>query len=65
MDIYAPLQIRIKLLIQMTVVIEDLCGVVILHGKDKESDCSYRTIYTCPFLAKALDKYVGSLYESG
>ena len=26
---------------------------------------SYRTISTCPFLAKALDKYVGSLYESG
>ena len=35
------------------------------HGKDKESDRSYRTISTCPFLAKALDKYVGSLYESG
>ena len=35
------------------------------HGKDRESDRSYRTISTCPFLAKALDKYVGSLYESG
>ena len=35
------------------------------HGKDKESDRSYRTISTCPFLAKALDKYIGSLYESG
>ena len=35
------------------------------HGKDKESDRSYRTISTCPFLAKALDKYVGSLYETG
>ena len=35
------------------------------HGKDHESDRSYRTISTCPFLAKALDKYVGSLYESG
>ena len=35
------------------------------HGKDKESDRSYRTISTCPLLAKALDKYVGSLYESG
>ena len=34
------------------------------HGKDGESDRSYRTISTCPFLAKALDKYVGSLYES-
>ena len=50
--------------------LEDLNSVwaVILHkghGKDKESDRSYRTISTCPFLAKALDKYVGSLYESG
>ena len=35
------------------------------HGKDRESDRSYRTICTCPFLSKALDKYVGSLYESG
>ena len=35
------------------------------HGKDKESDRSYRTISTYPFLAKALDKYVGTLYESG
>ena len=50
--------------------LEDLNSVwaVILHkghGKDKESDRSYRTISTCPLLAKALDKYVGSLYESG
>ena len=35
------------------------------HGKDRESDRSYRTISTCPLLAKALDKFVGSLYESG
>ena len=35
------------------------------HGKDRESDRSYRTISTCPFLAKALDKYIGGLYESG
>ena len=35
------------------------------HGKDRESDRSYRTISTCPLLAKSLDKYVGSLYESG
>ena len=32
------------------------------HGKDKESDRSYRTISTCPILAKALDTYVGHLY---
>ena len=35
------------------------------HGKDRESDRSYRTISTCPFIAKALDKYIGSLYETG
>ena len=32
------------------------------HWKDKESDRSYRTISTCPILAKALDVYVGQLY---
>ena len=35
------------------------------HRKDKESDRSYRTISTCPLLAKALDSYVGSLYQDG
>ena len=35
------------------------------HGKDKESDRSYRTISTCPLLAKALDSYVGELYSGG
>ena len=35
------------------------------HGKDREKDRSYRTISTCPLLAKALDKYVGSLYKTG
>ena len=35
------------------------------HRKDKESDRSYRTISTCPLLAKALDSYVGSLYHDG
>ena len=35
------------------------------HGKDKQSDRSYRTISTCPFIAKALDTYVGSLYRDG
>ena len=32
------------------------------HGKDKESDRSYRTISTCPILAKALDTYIGQLF---
>ena len=35
------------------------------HGKDKESDRSYRTISTCPLLAKALDFYIGELYGDG
>ena len=35
------------------------------HGKPKDSDRSYRTISTCPLISKALDKYVGSLFESG
>ena len=35
------------------------------HNKPKDSDRSYRTISTCPLLSKALDKYIGSLYESG
>ena len=35
------------------------------HGKDKESDRSYRTISTCPLLAKALDCYIGELYSAG
>ena len=35
------------------------------HGKEKESDRSYRTISTCPLLAKALDMYIGSLYSDG
>ena len=35
------------------------------HGKDKESDRSYRTISTCPLLAKALDSYIGELYSDG
>ena len=35
------------------------------HGKDKESERSYRFISTCPFLSKALDSYVGELCESG
>ena len=29
------------------------------HNKDKESDRSYRTISTCPLLAKCLDVYIG------
>ena len=35
------------------------------HGKDRESDRSYRTISTCPLVAKALDRYIGSLYSRG
>jgi hypothetical protein len=35
------------------------------HGKEKESDRSYRTISTCPLIAKALDTYVGQLYGEG
>ena len=35
------------------------------HGKDKESDRSYRTISICPLITKTLDKYIGGLYESG
>ena len=32
------------------------------HKKDKESDRSYRTISTCPLLAKCLDLYIGRMY---
>ena len=32
------------------------------HNKDKESDRSYRTISTCPLLAKCLDLYIGKRY---
>ena len=32
------------------------------HGKLKTSDRSYRTISTCPVLAKALDMYIHDLY---
>ena len=35
------------------------------HKKDRESDRSYRTISTCPLIAKALDFYVGTLYSDG
>ena len=35
------------------------------HGKDRESDRSYRTISTCPLVAKALGSYIGSLYSAG
>ena len=31
------------------------------HSKDKTSDRSYRTISTCPFLAKSLDTYTRHL----
>jgi hypothetical protein len=32
------------------------------HNKDKNSDRSYRTISTCPFLAKSVDYYLRELY---
>ena len=35
------------------------------HGKNRELDRSYRTISTCPILAKALDYYAGMLYSEG
>ena len=35
------------------------------HGKDKQSERSYRTISTCPLISKALYKYVGGLFETG
>ena len=35
------------------------------HGKNRNSDRSYRTISTCPLLAKALDTYIGQLYSDG
>ena len=35
------------------------------HGKNKNSDRSYRTISTCSLLAKALDTYVGQLHGEG
>ena len=33
------------------------------HDKDRSSHRSYRTISTCPFLSKALDCYVSTLYS--
>ena len=33
------------------------------HGKDKHHDKSYRTISTCPFIAKCIDSYVGDLCQ--
>ena len=34
------------------------------HRKDKTSDRSYRTISSCPFLAKSIDYYLRSLYHT-
>ena len=31
------------------------------HGKDKSLDRSYRTISSCPFVAKCADKYIGGM----
>ena len=33
------------------------------HNKDKSSHRAYRTISTCPFLAKCLDLYLHDLYH--
>ena len=33
------------------------------HKKDKTSDRSYRTISSCPFLAKSIDYYLRGLYH--
>ena len=33
------------------------------HNKDRSSDRSYRTISTCPFVSKALDKYISDLHS--
>ena len=33
------------------------------HNKDVNSDRSYRTISTCPFLSKSLDLYIRDLYQ--
>ena len=33
------------------------------HKKNKNSDRSYRTISTCPVVAKALDLYIRDLYQ--
>ena len=44
--------------------LNDIWAIVLYkgHGKDKESDRSYRTISSCPLLAKCLDIYVGRRY---
>ena len=34
------------------------------HGKERTLDSSYRTISTCPLVAKALDTYIGELSSS-
>ena len=40
-------------------------GIILLkgHKKDKTSERSYRTISSCPFLAKAIDLYIRDLYK--
>ena len=40
-------------------------GIILYKGhlKDKNSDRSYRTISTCPFIAKSLDLYIRDLYQ--
>ena len=60
----------------MNIVIEDVnnatveelnaCYALLLfkgHGKSRTSDTAYRTISTCPILAKALDLYIRDLHQ--
>ena len=60
----------------MNVIIEDVnnatleelnaCYALLLfkgHGKSRTMDTAYRTISTCPILAKALDLYKRDMYQ--
>ena len=38
--------------------IEYVCILFKGNGKEKASDCSYRTITTCPVIAMAFDQYI-------
>ena len=44
--------------------VNDIWAMVLYkgHQKDKESDRSYRTISTCPLIAKCLDIFIGQRY---
>ena len=51
----------------MVEILNSIWAIVLFkgHGKDRESDRSYRTISTCPVIAKALDQYIGNLFMTG